>query len=102
MMSTTALTARKFILEYDKDTLNDIANYGCISGVAPDFIYTKDILNFFNDHQQEIENELELVYGEGYVRQLLRDDDIDLDTLITRMVWDFVALVAQDEVLSYD
>ena len=100
-MSTTAqttLTGRKFILEYDKGTLNDIANYGCVSGCAPAFIYTKDIINFFDAHQDEIEMELELVFGEDYIHQLLKGDDIDFDTLKTRMTWSFVELVAQSEV----
>lgn len=99
MMSTTGLGARKFILnEYDKDTLNDIANYGCISGCAPDFIYTADITRFFDSHKDEIEEELELVFGEDYLHQLIKEDEIDIDTLKTRMTWSFVELVAQSEV----
>lgn len=101
-MSTTAqstLEGRKYILKYyDKSTLNDIANYGCVSGAATGFIYTSDIINFFNSHQDEIEMELELVYGEDYLSQLLKGDDIDFDTLKVRMTWTFVELVAQSEV----
>ena len=102
IMSTTAqpaLDGRKYILKYyDKSTLNDIANYGCVSGAATGFIYTSDIVNFFNAHQDEIENELEIVFGEDYLAQVLKGDDIDFDTLKVRMTWTFVELVAQSEV----
>ena len=99
-MSTTAqLTGRKYILNnYDKSTLNDIANYGCVSGCATGFIYTADIINFFNAHQDEIEEEMELVFGDDYISQILKGDDIDFDTLKVRMTWSFVDLVAQSEV----
>ena len=99
MMSTTVFAARKFILsEYNKDTLKDIAYYGCVSGCAPDFIYTHDILQFFKDHQQEIEGELEVMLGDDYIQQLAGDAGTDIDTLITRMVWTFVESIAQSEV----
>ena len=99
MSTTEQLTLRKYILDnYDKSTLHDIANYGCVSGAATGFIYTADILNFFNSYQQEIEDELEIVFGDTYISQLLKGDDIDMDTLMVRMTWAFVELVAQAEV----
>ena len=101
MTSTTGLTARKFITKnYDKSTLNDIAQYGCITGCATGFIYNHDILNFFHAHQDEIECELEDRMGEDYLSQLMRGDDIDFDTLAIRATWTFVEIVAEDKVLS--
>ena len=101
-MSTTAqstLEGRKYILKYyDKNTLNDIANYGCVSGAATGFIYTADIISFFDCHQKEIEMEMEMVFGEDYLTQVIKGDDIDFDTLKVRMTWSFVELVAQSEV----
>src|SRR3990172_9357361 len=34
--------------------LRDVAEHGCSSGIVPALIYTKDILDIYNEHEDEI------------------------------------------------
>ena len=42
----------------DKDEMRDVVNHGCIAGVG-DFIYSTELCEFFDKHEEDIENELE-------------------------------------------
>ena len=39
---------------YDIDTLKDIVEHGCSSGVAHDHIYYSETLSFFDNYEDEI------------------------------------------------
>ena len=80
--------------DYDKDTLSTIATHGCVSGCASGFIYTHEILEFFNAHQDEIEETLEDCLGENYLFGYFSDAH-DITDLQTKLVWCFVELIAQ-------
>ena len=48
-------TIREFLQGQEESTVRDVAAYGIESGVIGELIYTKDILNFFDDYEDDIE-----------------------------------------------
>ena len=42
----------------DADEIKDVANHGCSGGVSG-FIYSSELYDFFNEHEDEIENILD-------------------------------------------
>jgi hypothetical protein len=91
--------------EFDTDELKDIVNHGMSGGVSG-FIYTRDCVDKFNEHDDEIEEYL----SDWYSDNMDEDDYISaiagggnhqypvcsIDELTTRMVWAYVELKAYD------
>ena len=48
-------TIKEFLQNEEESTVKDVAAYGIESGVIGELIYTKDILNFFDDYEDDIE-----------------------------------------------
>jgi hypothetical protein len=42
----------------EKSILEELQQYGCVSGMVSDLIYYEDTLKFFNEHKEEINNML--------------------------------------------
>ena len=96
--------------EFDADELKDICNHGMSAGVSG-FIYTRDNVKHFNEHDDEIEEFL----SDWYKDNMGEDDYISaiagsemnsyphpvgsIDELKNRMVWAYVELKAF-EILS--
>jgi len=80
----------------DESEVRDVASYGCISGVSG-FIYYRETIAFFNEHQSDIE------------QWLLDDHDFtladfcknvgDVDQLKNAMVWAAVDLYCQERTI---
>ena len=51
--STTAFDSIKD--QYDLDTLKEIVEHGCASGVATNHIYYNQTVSFFDDNEEEID-----------------------------------------------
>ena len=85
--------------EFDVDELCDIANHGMSAGVSG-FIYTRDCVDKFNEHDDEIEEYLSDWYhdnmGENnYIGVISSNGTFSvgsIDELKTRMVWAYVEL----------
>ena len=77
---TSALAARFT----DANEIMDVANYGCSDGVYG-FIYYKEIRDFFNEHEDDIEN---TIADLGFdIKDLVDNDTDSVMELINKMVW---------------
>jgi len=87
-------TARDEILQtYDRLQLRDISEYGCATGTATSHIYYSDTLEFFQKHDEEIQDDLMARYGDDFIMLFARDVQ-DVATMQNNMVWDFIESVA--------
>jgi len=93
MLLTTPIAQRKILEMFDENELRDIAEHGCESGCAPGFIYYYETSEFFDRHQDEIEEFLYEVIGEDYLT-ILSKKATDMKTLKNLMCWRFVDMVA--------
>ena len=94
--------------EFDADELKDIVNHGMSAGVSG-FIYTRDCVDKFNEHDDEIEEYLSDCYKDNldennYIGSIAGADNLSfsvgsIDELKNRMVWAYVELKAF-EILS--
>ena len=93
--------------EFDTDELKDIVNHGMSAGVSG-FIYTRDCVDKFNEHDDEIEEYLSDWYhdnmGEDDYISAIAGSEMNsyphpvgsIDELKNRMVWAYVELKAFD------
>ena len=106
----TTTSTRMFTIldtEFELDELRDIVNHGMSGGVSG-FIYTRDCVNNFNDHEDEIEEYLSDWYHDNmgekdYIGVIASGVDTmgnrpvcSINALKTRMVWCYVELKAQE------
>ena len=107
---TSTVTRSYTILdsEFDVDQLKDIVNHGMSAGVGG-FIYTRDCVDKFNEHDDEIEEYLSDWYHDNmdennYIGAIASNGTFSvgsIDELKTRMVWSYVELKA-DEILAHN
>ena len=88
----TALEARFT----DESEVRDVASYGCIAGVSG-FIYYRETIAFFDQHQSDIENWL-LCDHEFTLVDFCGDAE-DVDQLKNAMVWAAVDLYCQERTI---
>ena len=89
--------------EFGVDELKDVVNHGMSAGVSG-FIYTRDCVDKFNEHDDEIEEYLSDWYhdnmGENnYIGAIAPNGTFSVgsvDELMTKMVWSYVELKAHD------
>ena len=53
----------------DLDEVKDVANYGCGGGVSG-FIYYYETRKFFDEYEEEIEYELNEIYGDDFFNEI--------------------------------
>ena len=80
----------------DESEVRDVASYGCISGVS-DFIYYRETIAFFDQHQSDIENWL-LSDHEFTLADFCNNAE-DVDQLKNAMVWAAVDLYCQERTI---
>ncbi len=70
-------TIKQHIIDtYEPETIKDIAEKGCATGIACDLIYYSDTVEFHDKHEEEIWN-------------LLHDDASDQDITIMELIAQF-------------
>ena len=107
MTSTVTRSYTILNTEFEADELIDIVNHGMSGGVSG-FIYTRDCVDKFNEHDDEIEEFLSDWYfdtmGErNYIGMIAGEGEHSVgsvDELKTRMVWSYVELNAHDILLE--
>ncbi len=65
-------TIQEFLQGQEESTVKDVATYGIESGAIGELIYTKDILNFFNRYEDDIEAVI-LKYVKGLTGETFYD-----------------------------
>ena len=79
-MSLNSALAARFT---DACEIKDVANYGCAGGVS-DFIYNAECCEFFDKHEDEIE---EVMYDLGITYQDLVPNATEIMDLKVKAVW---------------
>jgi hypothetical protein len=87
---------------YDIDTLREIVEHGCASGVAHDHIYYNQTLSFFNEYEDEIIEYIADTLGGEVNEQLWLDNSCNITGYKNDTVWSFVELVAYELVEQYE
>ena len=84
----------------DITEVKDVADHGCEGGVSG-FIYYWETRKFFDKYQEEIEEELNDIYGDDYLKQILNTNPIqDVTQLKNNMVWQVVSSYCTDRAYS--
>ncbi len=83
---------------YTLEDFKEIANHGCQSGVCSQHIYYGDTIQFFDNYEDEIMDELVLNYGTEFLIDLFRDADAILSNYKNNVTWAFIEMVAMDAV----
>ena len=91
---------------YDKQDLEEIARYGCESGVCRQHIYYGDTVKFYDNNEDEVLDLLTDSYTNQFLVDLFRDADADLTFYKNQVVWNFIETIAnevveEDEIRGY-
>ena len=87
--------ARDYIKDtYELETLKEIANHGCQSGVCHEHIYYGDTVEFYDTYETEVLDELTLNYGTEFLVELFKDADASLRVYKNNVTWAYIELVA--------
>ena len=87
---------------YDIETLRDIRDHGCVTGVAHDHVYYRDTIKFYDEYQDEIVEHIEDVLGTEYLTEIFKNNDASLDHYKNDVTWLFIELVADQLVCEYE
>ena len=79
---------------YDLDTLREIRDHGCSSGVANQHIYFYQTVSFFDDYEEEIVEYVSDNLGDDYLVDVFTNNDAHLTSYKNDIVWTFVEIVA--------
>ena len=90
------LPAVKSIMSsYDMETLREIANHGCASGVAHDHIYYTQTWDFFLKYEDDIEDYLFDMYGDDWLEVFARETT-SIREQVNLIVWSYINAIASD------
>ena len=79
---------------YDIDTLREIRDHGCVSGVAHDHIYYYETIKFYDSYQDEIVDYIEDTVGAEVLTDIYKNNYPSLDHYKNDVTWCFIELVA--------
>jgi hypothetical protein len=88
--------------EYDIDTLREIRDHGCSSGVANNHIYYTQTVSFYDEHEDEIYDYIKDNYGSEIFGELFKEMDGYLKHYKNALVWTYIELVANTLVEQYE
>jgi len=79
---------------YDIDTLREIAEYGCASGIAHDHIYYQQTWDFFLKYEDDIEDYFFNMLGDEWMSELGFMDSTSVREYVNNLVWSYVECIA--------
>ena len=89
------MNAREAIMAaYDKDTLKEIADHGCKSGVCHEHIYYGDTNKYYNKYEDEITTYLTDNYGTEFLVSLFKKANASLTTYKNDVSWAYIEAIA--------
>ena len=86
---------------YSIDTLREIVEHGCISGVAHDHIYYADCIKFYNTYEDEITDYFRDNYDADFLVKLFNEACADLSQYKNDVTWAYIEAISFD-VISMD
>ena len=88
--------------QYDIDTLRDIRDHGCASGVANNHIYYTQTVKFFDDNEDELIEYIADTLGGEINEELWHNNPCNITGYKNDIVWTFIELVADILVQQYE
>ena len=83
---------------YSLETLKEIADHGCSSGVCSKHIYYGDTNRFYDQYEDEIVAHIESEYGTEFLVELFEKADADLTHYKNDVCWAFIEMIAMEAV----
>ena len=77
---------------YDIDTLQEIVSHGCES----------DTIQFFNDFEEEIIEEVENTFGQEYLVEVFNNQGAAIDMYKNAICWTYVELIAHELIDEFE
>ena len=100
---TNCSTAFELIKDtYDLDTLKEIRDHGCVTGVAHQHIYYHQTLSFFDNYEDEMIEYIADTFGGEFNETIWNNNPCNITGYKNDTVWTFVELVAQQLVDEYE
>ena len=90
----------KLLSTYDTETLYEIDNHGCESGVCSEHIYYVDTVAFFDKYEQEILDLIHTRYGVDELVSIFKRSEACYDMYRNECTWLFIENVATDVVIE--
>ncbi len=87
---------------YDIETLREIRDHGCVSGVAHDHIYYSDTEKFYDEHSEEIIEYIADTLGGEHNEEIWNNNPLFVEGFKNDMVWTFIEIVAGELVSQYE
>ena len=88
--------------EYDINTLRDIRDHGCSSGVAYNHIYYTETVSFFDKHEDEIIEYIAETLGGDINEDIWNRNPNHINGYKNDIVWTYIELVANTLVDQYE
>ncbi len=85
---------KEILSTYDKDTLKEIANHGCQSGVCSQHIYYADTIKFYEKHEADILAYFDVHYDTEFLVDLFEKADACLNLYKNDVTWAFIESIA--------
>ena len=100
---TNYLSAFETIKEqYDINTLREIVEHGCSSGVANNHIYYTQTRDFFDKHEDEMIEYIADTLGGEFNEEIWERNPNHINGYKNDLVWVFIELVANELVDQYE
>ncbi len=90
----------QLLKDYDQETMQEIANHGCQSGVCSQHIYYADTIAFFDKYEGEILDLIHVRYGVDELVSIFKRSEADYDMYRNECTWLFIENVALDVVID--
>ena len=87
---------------YDTQTLYEIDNHGCKSGVCSQHIYYVDTIAFFDKYEAEILDLIHVRYGVDELVSIFKRSEACYDMYRNECCWLFIENVASDVIQSLE
>ena len=87
---------------YDTETMQEIVNHGCVSGVCSQHIYYADTISFFDKYEGEILDLIHIRYGVDTLVEMFKEHDACYDAYRNDCCWLFIENVATDYVIEME
>ena len=101
-MSELSTAFEKIKETYDLETLTEIRDHGCASGVAHDHIYYTDTIAFFDKYEDEITEHIADTLGDQFRTELWDDNPCNITGYKNDTVWCYIELIASQLVDEHE
>lgn len=88
--------------QYDIDTLREIFEHGCSSGVATNHIYYYQTSKFFDQYEDEIVDYVSDNFGEEFLVNMFKEANASLALYKNGMCWCYIECIAGQIVEEYE